>query len=64
MKFGYFIQFYKLSLFIKKIYEKCDLETSSRPFLILRESSVKKDSVKASMLIWTYFDRFTITYLI
>ena len=29
------------NFFIKKFYEKCGLETSSRPFLIFRESSVK-----------------------
>ena len=36
MKFGQFMQYYK------KLYEKCGLETSSRPFLIFKESSVKK----------------------
>ena len=30
------------NFFIKKFYEKCGLETSSRPFLIFKESSVKK----------------------
>ena len=63
MKFDQFMQYYKIIFFIKKFYEKCGLETSSRPFLIFKESS-KKDSVKVSMLIWTNFDRFAITYLI
>ena len=27
---------------IKKFYKKCDLETSSRPFLIFKEPSVKR----------------------
>ena len=30
------------SFFIKKFYEKCGLGTSSRPFLIFKESSAKK----------------------
>ena len=34
MKFGQFMQYYKIIFFIKKIFEKCGLETSSRPFLI------------------------------
>ena len=42
MRFGQFMQYYKIIFFIKKFYEKCDLETSSRPFLIFKESSVKK----------------------
>ena len=29
-------------IFIKKFYEKCDLESSPRPFLIFKESSVKR----------------------
>ena len=41
MKFGQFIH-YKIFFFIKKLYKKCDLETSSRFFLISKESSVKK----------------------
>ena len=35
--------------------------TSSRPFLIFKESS-KKESENASMLIWTNFDSFANTY--
>ena len=54
----------KNDFFIKKLYEKYGLETSSRSFLIFKTSSVKKDSVKVSMLIWTNFDKFDITYLI
>ena len=50
--------------FIKMIFEKCGLEASSRPFLIFKESSHKEDSVDISMLIWTNFDSFAITYLI
>ena len=64
MKFGQFMQYDKIIFFIKKLYEKFGLETSSRPYLISKESSVKKDSVEVSMLIMTNFDRFAITYLI
>ena len=32
----------KKKIFIKKYYKKCGLETSSRPFPIFKESSVKK----------------------
>ena len=42
MKFGQFMQYYNIIFFIEKLYEKCHLETSSRPFLIFKESSVKK----------------------
>ena len=42
MKFGQFMQYYKKKNFIKKFFEKCGLETSSRLFLIFKESSVKK----------------------
>ena len=41
MKFGQFMYNYKTNFFIKKFYEKCSLETSSRPFIIFKESSVK-----------------------
>ena len=41
MKFGQFMQNYKKK-FIKKFYQKCGLETSSRPFLIFKGFSVKK----------------------
>ena len=64
MKFGQLMQSYKIIFFIKKFHEKCGLETSSRPFLVFKESSVKKASVEVSMLIWTNFDRFAITNLI
>ena len=42
MKFGQFMQYYKIIFFIKKFYEKSGPETSSRPFLIFKESSVKR----------------------
>ena len=42
MKFGQFMQYYKIIFFIKKFYEKCGLETSSRHFPTLKESSLKK----------------------
>ena len=42
MKYGQFVKYHKINFFIKKFYEKCGLETSSRPFLIFKESSVKK----------------------
>ena len=42
MKFGQFMQYYKIIFFVKRFYEKCGLETSSRPFLIFNESSVKR----------------------
>ena len=42
MKFGQFMQYYKIIFFIKKFYKKCGLETSSRPSLIFKKSSVKK----------------------
>ena len=41
MRFGQFMKYYKIYVFIKKFYEKYGLETSSRPFLIFTESSVK-----------------------
>ena len=42
IKFGQFMQYLENDFFIKKFYEKCGLETSSRPFLIFKKSSVKK----------------------
>ena len=42
MKFDQFMQYFKIAFFIKKFYEKCGLETSTRPFLIFKKSSVKK----------------------
>ena len=41
MKFGQFMHYYKRKFFVKKLYKKYSLETSSRPFLIFKESSVK-----------------------
>ena len=63
MKFVKFMQYYKISFLIKIFYEKCDLETSSRSFFNFQRILCKKDSVEVSMLIWTNFDRFAITYL-
>ena len=42
MKFGQFMQYYKIFFFVKKFYKKCDLEASFRPFLIFKEPLVKK----------------------
>ena len=36
MKFGQFMQYYKMIFLIKKFYEKYGLETGSRPFLIFK----------------------------
>ena len=36
-------EYYKRNIFIKKFYEKCSLESISKPFLILKESSVKRN---------------------
>ena len=41
MKFGQFMWHCKIKL-IKKLCEKCDMGISSRPFLIFKESVVKK----------------------
>ena len=49
-------------MFIEILYEKCGLETSSRLFLIFKESS-KKEIEEVCMLIWTNFDSFAIKYL-
>ena len=45
------------NFFIIKFYGRCGLETSSRPFLIFKELSVKRN-----LLIWANFDSFAITY--
>ena len=63
MKFGQFMFYYKKKI-IKNFYEKCCLETSSRPFLILIASFIKKKSEKVNVLIQTNFDSFANTYLI
>ena len=52
------------NIYITKFYKKCDLETSSRLFLIFKESSAKKEPEEVSLLIWANFDKFAITYLI
>ena len=59
MKFSQFVQHYKRKIFIQKLCEKYGLETSSRPFLIFKESSLKSNL--RCMLIWTNFDSFAIT---
>ena len=41
MKFGQFMQYYKIIL-SKRFYRKCGMEISSWPFLVFKESSVKK----------------------
>ena len=51
------------TFFIIRFYGKCGLETRSRPFLIFKEILCKKESEEASMLIWTNFNSFAITYL-
>ena len=64
MKFGQFMQYYKKKFFIKKFSGKWDLETSSRSFLIFKDSSEKKKkSEEVSVLIWTNCDSFANTYL-
>ena len=50
--------------FIKKLYKTYGPETSSRSFLIFKESSVKKESEEVCVLFWTNFDSFANTYLI
>ena len=50
--------------FFVKLYEKYGLKTSSRPFMVFKESSAKKDSVEVTMLFWTNFDSFAVSYLI
>ena len=63
MKFGQFIQCYKRKFFIKKLYKKCGLETSSRPFFNFQRILCKKKSEKVCNLIWTNFDSLSTTYL-
>ena len=43
IKFGQFMYNNKIKFFIRKFYEKCGLETTSSPFLIFKESSVKRN---------------------
>ena len=56
MKFGKFMQYYKIIFFIKKFYEKCGLETNSNESPNFQRILCKKDAVKV-MLIQTNFDR-------
>ena len=62
MKFGQFMQYHKRKFFVKKMYGKCGLETSSRPFLIFKKSSVKGGEGQSA--VWTIFESFANTYLI
>ena len=61
IKFGQFM--WKIIFFINIFYEKCGLETSSKPFFNLLEIS-KSKSEEVCMLILTNFNSFAITYLI
>ena len=61
MKYGQFMQYYKIAFLIKKFYEKCGPE---KVLFNFQRILCEKDSVKVSMLIWTNFDRSAITYLI
>ena len=49
MKFGQFI-YYKRKIFIKKLYETYGLETSSGPFLIFKESPIKRNLRRTSFI--------------
>ena len=51
MKFGQFMLYYKRKIFIKKLYERHGLESSSRPFLIFKESSVKGISLREGLCV-------------
>ena len=58
------VWYYNRKFFIKKLYEKCGLETSCMHFLIFKKSSVKKECEELYMLIWTNLNTFAITYQI
>ena len=64
MKFDQFMKDYKGTFFIKKFYEKCGLETSSRPFFNFQRILCQHEFVEVCMLIWINFDSCAITYLI
>ena len=58
MKFCQFMQYYKTKRFTKKLYEKWTLETSSRPFLIFKESSMKMNLRRSTCCLdkfWLFF---------
>ena len=63
MKFGQFIQYYKIIILSKTSTKNVAWKLVPGPFNFQGTLS-KKDSVEVSMLIWTNFDRFAITYLI
>ena len=51
-------------IFIKKFYEKWDLETSSRPFSIRKKFLFKKESEEVCLLIGMNIDSVAIAYVI
>ena len=63
MKFDQFMYYYKRNFFIKKLYKKYGLETSSRLFNF-QTILGKKESEEVCVLIWTDFDSVANTYLI
>ena len=62
MKFGQFMQYYKIIFFYQKILRKMWLGNYFRALFNLQRILFKKDSVNVSMLIWTNFGRFAIKY--
>ena len=63
MKFGQLMLHYKRNFFIKKFYEKCDLEKFQALFNF-QKNVYKKESGEVSVLIWTNFDSLADIYLI
>ena len=59
MKFGQFVQYYKIIFFIKKFYENVAWKLFNFQRILC-----KKDTLQVSMLISTNFDRLAIAYLI
>ena len=62
MKFGQFMQYYKIIFFYQKILRKMWLGKYFQALFNLQRILFKKDSVNVSMLIWTNFGRFAIKY--
>ena len=60
MKFGQFMWYYKMKIFIKKFCEKYELEISSRPFLVFKDSSVEGNLRRSSC----WFGRVSIALLL
>ena len=52
MKFGQFMQYYKMIFYTENLYEKYGLETSSRTFLFFKKSSVKKILWRSGCWYW------------